>query len=94
MKDELKILPCPFCGTKPQVYKDDTVGCKNTLCWMFDLSAEVDDWNTRATDKEAAKAAWMEAVNVYSYLELDDARREHAVIKFEQYWTEKHGGGE
>ena len=61
MKDELK--PCPFCGRKAYIYKDEYIGtyraeCRNTRCscipstWFCETKEGAADlWNRRAADE-------------------------------------------
>lgn len=58
MADDVKLLPCPFCGAEAKLRADDcgdawTPECTNTECsvdfpWYWDKADAVAVWNTRA----------------------------------------------
>ena len=51
-----ELLPCPFCGKPAQRYMDTKIGCKDSDCAGFLLSATPDEWNRRADDSRLAAA--------------------------------------
>lgn len=53
-KSEKELLPCPFCGSPPVIFKSDRgkVWCSNDKCPTRYSRMSQEDWNTRVEQKK------------------------------------------
>lgn len=51
MQEEIKLLPCPFCGSPAQYSNDlkERAGCSFKACHMYNLYFKPLNWKTRST---------------------------------------------
>jgi hypothetical protein len=79
----LKLLPCPFCGVVPQIYRvpgdtEGSIACVNGLCFgPKTTAAHIEDaslqWNTRAlSPPEPTEGASDAAIALLDRLQRDD----------------------
>lgn len=54
-KEEVKLLPCPFCGSTPDRFEDCEIQCSNKMCPARPSCYSEHEWNTR-TAHPAAEA--------------------------------------
>lgn len=41
-------LPCPFCGSYPDIFSNGATTCSMEMCPGYDVMCSKDDWNRRA----------------------------------------------
>lgn len=72
MKNKLRALSCPFCGSKPIVtpypnHKGASVECSSDTCALWGFKADLEDWNKQRALKRSSLIKYLFEVRTVYY---------------------------